>query len=173
MAARGSTGAGSDAAPPAGPPGAGAGAQQRRNSYAGWPQSIFGIPSAARAPGAAASVPQPTGLPHPSTAPIHPMQGGAASLPDGGMAAYPSIGLFRRLSLSQAPTGAQQQQQPAPSLEAMGLSAGVSARLQALQHKDAHPLPRALDEVRAANDTPPSRPDSRMRNLMLSGQFLV
>ncbi|KAJ2717285.1 hypothetical protein H4R19_000037 [Coemansia spiralis] len=160
MAVQGGTGAG-------GP----AGAQQRRNSFAGWPQSIFGMPAASRAPGAATGIPQPMGLPQVPTARSNSIQGGAASLPDSGSAAYPSIGLFRRLSLSQAPAGAQRPLQPPP--EAMGLGAAVSARLQREQHKDAHPLPRALEDVRAAQDTPPSRPDSRMRNLMLSGQFLI
>ncbi|KAI9504670.1 hypothetical protein GGI25_000677 [Coemansia spiralis] len=52
-------------------------------------------------------------------------------------------------------------------------SAGHHKSPAAFQHLHGHhPQPRALDEVRARDD-PPSRPDSRMRNLMLSGQFLI
>ncbi|KAJ2778597.1 hypothetical protein H4R18_004511 [Coemansia javaensis] len=134
------------------------GAQPRRNSFAGWPQSIFGIAPAARAQGIAAGAPAARA---PAAA-----RDTAASLPeaDSGLGAFPGIGLFRRLSTSHA------QSQPAA---AVGLDAAVRARLQPDQRKDARPLPRALEGARAAEDTPPSRPDSRMRNLMLSGQFLV
>ncbi|KAJ1730521.1 hypothetical protein LPJ61_002968 [Coemansia biformis] len=170
MAARGSSGASGNAPPQAAP---GVGPQQRRNSFAGWPQSIFGMPPAGRAQAAAAGTPQPTAY-HPPFAAQRPAaaQGGAASLPDGGPPAFSGMGLFRRLSLSQAPGGAQAQPHH-PSVTPAGLDAAVRARLQPEHRKDAHPLPRALDEVRAVDDTPPSRPDSRMRNLMLSGQFLI
>ncbi|KAJ1946225.1 hypothetical protein FBU59_002081, partial [Linderina macrospora] len=40
-------------------------------------------------------------------------------------------------------------------------------------HKDQqHPRSKVLAEVMERDD-PPSRPDSRMRNLMLSGQFMI
>ncbi|KAJ1731033.1 hypothetical protein LPJ72_004154 [Coemansia sp. Benny D160-2] len=40
-------------------------------------------------------------------------------------------------------------------------------------HGHRHLQPKVLDEMRSNDDDPPSRPDSRMRNLMLSGQFII
>ncbi|KAJ2667080.1 hypothetical protein IW148_000499 [Coemansia sp. RSA 1199] len=152
--------------------------ERRRNSFTGWPQSFFGISGrVAGQPG-----PGPAESPLPANNPLHTARtfsgAGSASLPDSSSASLPGMGLFRRFSASQVPAQAQPQHPAAaqqlgeafgthgPDMHAPG-AAKAGAHWPATQR-----LPRALEEVREADD-PPSRPDSRMRNLMLSGQFLI
>ncbi|KAJ2844738.1 hypothetical protein IWW36_005065 [Coemansia brasiliensis] len=151
----------------------------RRNSFTGWSQSLFGLP--ARPAGATSPPPART-------------FSSAASLPDASpSSAVSGMGLFRRFSASQVPPGLSGAPAPplpqsagtASSAAANAAAANAAAANAAVQGlaaavgqpaapKAASPrrLPRALEEVREAED-PPSRPDSRMRNLMLSGQFLI
>ncbi|KAJ1746637.1 hypothetical protein LPJ78_005743 [Coemansia sp. RSA 989] len=143
----------------------------RRNSFAGWSQSLFGLP--ARPAGATSPPPART-------------FSSAASLPDASpSSAVSSMGLFRRFSASQVPSAAGLSGAPAPRMQSSGTASDTASAAAAVQGLAAavgppagpkaaspHRLPRALEEVREAED-PPSRPDSRMRNLMLSGQFLI
>ncbi|KAJ2713811.1 hypothetical protein H4R23_005890, partial [Coemansia sp. Cherry 401B] len=122
--------------------------EQRRNSFAGWSQSLFSLPS--RAPGATAPA---AGASPPANYSLHPARtlsnADSASLPDSGPSAFTSMGLFRRFSASQVP---QAPQQSVPAATAKGLSRAVGPA--AMQKGAAHPLPRALEEVR--EDDPPS-----------------
>ncbi|KAJ1718940.1 hypothetical protein LPJ53_006200 [Coemansia erecta] len=147
--------------------------QSRRSSFAGWSQSLFGMSPPAGTYSMA----------------------GASSLPDGAAPGFTGMGLFRRFSMSNnaAPKQEQQQQQqqqqqggeyhwPIPGAgaetgarrldEALDGSSGIGpfGNKDYGHHHSAQP--RVFDEIRARDD-PPSRPDSRMRNLMLSGQFLI
>ncbi|KAJ2779323.1 hypothetical protein GGI15_003915 [Coemansia interrupta] len=147
--------------------------QSRRSSFAGWSQSLFGMSPPAGTYSMA----------------------GASSLPDGAAPGFTGMGLFRRFSMSNnaAPKqGLQQQQQkqggeyywPIPGAgsetdthkldEALGGSnSGIGHFGDNKDYSHHHGAqPKVFDEIRARDD-PPSRPDSRMRNLMLSGQFLI
>ncbi|KAJ1859935.1 hypothetical protein LPJ73_001615 [Coemansia sp. RSA 2703] len=144
--------------------------QSRRSSFAGWSQSLFGMSPPAGTYSMA----------------------GANSLPDGAAPGFTGIGLFRRFSVSNntAPKQELQQQQqvgqyhwPIPGTEAESGAHKLDEALNGSSnighfgnkdysqyHHSAHP--KVFDEIRTRED-PPSRPDSRMRNLMLSGQFLI
>ncbi|KAJ2356453.1 hypothetical protein IWW50_003386 [Coemansia erecta] len=159
---------------------------RRRNSFAGWSQSFFGL--SGRTAGPAGASP-PANFP-PANYPLHTARtfsGPGPAAPDSATASsLPGMGMFRRFSASQVP--AQPQPQPQHPAAAQGLSEAVGAHWPDAPKPDMyHPaastpnahwpsgsrLPKALEEVREADDRPPSRPDSRMRNLMLSGQFLI
>ncbi|KAJ2076581.1 hypothetical protein H4R24_005623, partial [Coemansia sp. RSA 988] len=151
-----------------------AAAQSRRNSFTGWSHSIFGMP-----PGRVQQGTSGGGVSPPMAYPLHTAhtfsgKDSATSLPGNAPpSAFSGIGLFRRLSTSQAQQPAAATATSEPMAAATALDNAVSAHGQSELRKSAHPLPKTLEEVRSADDTPPSRPDSRMRNLMLSGQFLL
>ncbi|KAJ1900280.1 hypothetical protein LPJ81_003975 [Coemansia sp. IMI 209127] len=175
------------------------GEQYRRNSFTGWSQSFFGIPQAGRAqqpqpPQEQQAYPTgeslPTGIPYPqmrSYSLSSEASAGAPPPPPGNASSFSSafsgMGILRRLSVSNGAPQQQQQQQMAraPLVSQDALGQATSNGQQQQQHiglpefhkSSHHPQPRVLDEMRGKEDDPPSRPDSRMRNLMLSGQFLI
>ncbi|KAJ1893163.1 hypothetical protein LPJ66_005921 [Kickxella alabastrina] len=165
----------------------------RRSSFGGWTQSLFGMspPEGSRIQ----TGPKRNGL--------SPSAGysaaGANSLPDAAASsAFSGIGLFRRFSTAStvaAPTATP----TAPSYtqkvedhsspeykwiaansatlklgESIGVQQGLHAAKDPALSSDHQPQlqPKFFEEIRT-NEDPPSRPDSRMRNLMLSGQFLI
>ncbi|KAJ2889619.1 hypothetical protein IWW38_004600 [Coemansia aciculifera] len=99
---------------------------------------------------------------------------GSSQLPENTSAAFSGIGLFRRFSTSGVPASGSQSfgQTPMHPPPASELADALGRHARAELRGDTLPQPKVLDEVRGKND-PPSRPDSRMRNLMLSGQFLI
>ncbi|KAJ2794536.1 hypothetical protein H4R20_006191, partial [Coemansia guatemalensis] len=151
-----------------------AAAQNRRNSFTGWSHSIFGMPPGRVQQGSSGGVSPPIAYPL-HTAHTFSGKDSATSLPGNAPppSAFTGIGLFRRLSTSQVQQPAAATAAPEPVAAVSALDDAVGAHGQSELRKSAHPLPKTLEEVRGADDTPPSRPDSRMRNLMLSGQFLL
>ncbi|KAJ2721196.1 hypothetical protein GGI07_004122 [Coemansia sp. Benny D115] len=175
-------------------PGATAQPQQaRRSSFAGWSQSLFGMPPSISRTQTLSSPQQQQQQQQPASAFA---SAGANSLPETAASAFSGIGLFRRFSTSGAgnsSAGQSQQQQPQmpqkyawPGAEQATHTQELDSAFENSHHqkrsgalgKDAsgspaqHFQPKVFDDIRAQDD-PPSRPDSRMRNLMLSGQFLI
>ncbi|KAJ1644626.1 hypothetical protein J3B02_006031 [Coemansia erecta] len=156
--------------------------QTRRSSFAGWPQTLFGFSSTSKMPGASGFSPPTTSY----------SMAGANSLPDSTASAFSGMGLFRRFSTSSAgvapPSNDASQALENPRSDYRWPAANSSNLDKALdsgnnggygkassganKEQRHHLQPKVFDEIRTHED-PPSRPDSRMRNLMLSGQFLI
>ncbi|PIA18775.1 hypothetical protein COEREDRAFT_79760 [Coemansia reversa NRRL 1564] len=150
-----------------------AAAQNRRNSFTGWSHSIFSMPSERMQQGASGGVSPPIAYPL-HTAHTFSGKDSATPLPGNAPAStFSGIGIFRRLSTSQAQQHTAVTATPKPTAAMSALDNAVGMHGQPEPRKNAHPLTKTLEEVRSVDDTPPSRPDSRMRNLMLSGQFLL
>ncbi|KAJ1950636.1 hypothetical protein EC988_004316 [Linderina pennispora] len=145
----------------------------RRNTFTGWPGTFF-TPMATARPNGTMGMSPSSGMPSGSTAHSFSGQPAMASSPpsDQAMSAFSGIGLFRRFSASAA-SGGPPPSQPLqhPVDQAQHLHEAFPASDFGF-HKDQHPRSKILSEVRE-HDDPPSRPDSRMRNLMLSGQFMI
>ncbi|KAJ2815901.1 hypothetical protein GGI24_005894 [Coemansia furcata] len=151
--------------------------QGRRNSFGAWPPTFFGGMSPPTRPQTFSNgISPPVGHPFPAGG----LPSAPSRLPENTPAAFSGIGLFRRFSASgasadgsqpfgQAAMKQQPQHHPPPASE---LADAIGRHARAELRGDAFPQPKVLDEVRGKGD-PPSRPDSRMRNLMLSGQFLI
>ncbi|KAJ2485236.1 hypothetical protein IWW37_006000 [Coemansia sp. RSA 2050] len=164
-------------------PGATYGKQQgRRSSFSAWPPTFFGGMSPPTRPQAFSSgIPPPVAHPFPTSGMAATTAAASGQLSDNNTpAAFSGIGLFRRFSASGASVDGSQpfghaaakqhyQSHPLPTSE---LADAIGRHARAELSGDALPQPKVLDEVRGKGD-PPSRPDSRMRNLMLSGQFLI
>ncbi|KAJ1651046.1 hypothetical protein GGF44_000710 [Coemansia sp. RSA 1694] len=156
--------------------------QGRRSSFSAWPPTFFGGMSApsSRSQAFSNAISPPLAHPFPVSG-VAPAATASSQLPENTPTAFSGIGLFRRFSTSGVPAGGsqplgqtstqqqQQQHRPPPASE---LADAIGRHARAELRGDALPQPKVLDEVRGKND-PPSRPDSRMRNLMLSGQFLI
>ncbi|KAJ2740409.1 hypothetical protein GGI20_005823 [Coemansia sp. BCRC 34301] len=151
--------------------------QGRRSSFGAWPPTFFGGMSAPASRSQAFSNGIPPQIAHPFPASgMAPNTTASSQLPENTPAAFSGIGLFRRFSASGVPAGGGSQpfgqtsmQHPPPASE---LADAIGRHARTELRGDTLPQPKVLDEVRGKND-PPSRPDSRMRNLMLSGQFLI
>ncbi|KAJ2702035.1 hypothetical protein FB645_004413 [Coemansia sp. IMI 203386] len=156
--------------------------QTRRSSFAGWSQSLFGFSSSGN------KMPGTAGFSPPTTYSM----AGANSLPDNSAAAFSGIGLFRRFSTSGAgssaapPSDSAKQTMETPSDYRWPATASGGGLDDALgdnghgwaggaskeRHHHGHLQPKVFEEIQTQDD-PPSRPDSRIKNLMLSGQFLI